>query len=726
MRQENVVEQVIGEAARRSSDRLRALGVLAAGVALLALVLFFPTRASAEEAASGSDLPVAFAPNAGQTDEAVRYLARGAGYSFFFTDNQAVLSLVKADGQAATGLALELEFVGTSPDARLEARGPASGTVSQLTSSSSDSTSGVETYQELVYRELWPGIDMVFRGDGGELKYEFHLDPGADPGDIRLDYDGASGLSLGSDGDLQIDTPLGVLSDAKPVGYQADEGARIPVDSRYAVQGADEGGYGFAVGENYDRSRPLVIDPAIDFSTFVGGTGSDSGRGIDVDRAGNIYVTGQTASADYPTTAGVFDPGYNNNTDVFVTKLNSSGSTIAYSTFIGGSAFDSGNGIAVDASGAAYVAGFSGSLNYPTTPGSFDTTQNGGSDAFVTKLDPTGSTLEYSTYLGGAGFSFEGANGIAVDREGSAYVTGFTGSAAFPTTPGAYDTTKNGTGNDVYVTKLDPSGAKLGYSTFLGGTTSDTGNGVAVDGKGRAYLTGFTASADFPATPNAHDSSHNGGNDAFVSRLDRTGSGLEDSTVLGGAGNDSGQGIAVDANGELTSVVGSTASSDFPSTPRAHDRTYNGNGDAFIATFDKFSRLAYSTFLGGTESDAGSGIAVDQKGKLMHVTGSTASADYPTAGLADDPSYNGAGDAFLASLKRSNGELVRSTFLGGTGNDVGNAVAVGDDRKRAYVTGSTSSTEFPSSVGAFDGSFNGAGDVFIASASTSQEDDDQQ
>jgi hypothetical protein len=180
MRQENVVEQVIGKAARRSSDRLRALGVLAASVALLALVLFFPTRASAE-AASDSDLPVAFAPNAGQTDEVVRYLARGAGYSFFFTDNQAVLSLAKADGQAVTGLALELEFVGTGSDARLEARAPASGTVSQLTSSSSDSASDVETYQELVYRELWPGIDMVFRGDGGELKYEFQLDPGADP-----------------------------------------------------------------------------------------------------------------------------------------------------------------------------------------------------------------------------------------------------------------------------------------------------------------------------------------------------------------------------------------------------------------------------------------------------------------------------------------------------------------------------------------------------------------
>ena len=698
-------------------------GAVAASVVLglLALVLFFPARGDAQEADPVGELPLAFAPNAGQTDDSVRYVARGAGYTFFFADEQAVLSLVRAGGQDVTGLALELRFVGASADARLEAREPGPGTVSQLTGSAGDSASSVETYQELVYRELWPGIDMVFRGDGGDLKYEFHLDPGADPRDIRLDYDGASGLSLDSDGDLVIDTPLGVLNDARPVSYQAGEGDRIPVDSRYAVHGADEGDYGFTV-DDYDRSRPLVIDPAIDFSTFVGGTDSDSGRGIDVDAAGNIYVTGQTASANYPTTPGVFDRGYNSNTDVFVTKLDSSGSTIAYSTFIGGSAFDSGNGIAVDVAGAAYVAGFSGSLNYPTTPGSFDTTQNGGSDAFVSKLDPSGSRLEYSTYLGGAGFSFEGANGIAVDHKGSAYVTGFTGSAAFPTTPGAHDTTKNGTGNDVYVTKLHPSGSALGYSTFLGGTTSDTGNDVDVDGQGRAYVTGFTASADFPTTPDAHDSSHNGGNDAFVTRLDGAGSVLEYSTVLGGAGADSGQGIAAAQSGKAMWVTGSTASADYPTTSSAHDRTYNGNGDAFVASFDKFSALTHSTFLGGTASDAGSGIAVDPKGKLAHVTGSTASADYPTAGLADDTSYNGAGDAFLASLMRSDGALVHSTFLGGTGSDAGIAVAVGADRKRAFVTGSTSSPDFPFSPGAFDGSNNGAGDVFVASLAAHEDD----
>jgi hypothetical protein len=680
-------------------------------LALASLVLFFPDRASAEDAPA--DLPVVFAPNEGQTEESVRYVARGAGYSFFFTDDAAVLSLVRTEGQPIVGVALELEFVGADADAHPEARVPAAGAVTQIEGPAGDSVSGVQTYRELVYRDLWPGIDMVFRGDDGELKYEFHLDAGADPRDIRLDYDGASGLALGSDGSLDIDTDLGLLNDAQPVSHQAGDDGRIPAESRYVLHGAD-GGYGFAVGE-YDSSLPLVIDPAIDFSTVVGGTGSDSGRGIDVDAEGNLYVTGQTASANFPTTVGAYDRGYNNNTDVFVTKLDSSGSSIGYSTFVGGFAFDSGNGIAVDDEGAAYVAGFSGSLNFPVTPGSFDTTQNGGSDAFALKLDSTGSRLEYSTYLGGAGFSFEGANGIAVDGTGSAYVTGFTGSAAFPTTAGAFDTTKNGTGNDVYLTKLEPSGSALSYSTFLGGSTSDTGNDVDVDGAGRASVTGFTASADFPTTPGAHDSSHNGGNDAFVSRLDSTGSVLEHSTFLGGAGSDSGQSIAVADTAKATWVTGATSSADYPTTASAPDRTYNGNGDAFVASFDKFSALAHSTFLGGAASDAGSGIAVDEKGKLAHVTGSTDSADFPTAGLADDTTYNGGGDAFLASLKRSNGALVLSTFLGGTGSDTGIAVAVGADRRRAFVTGSTSSADFPTSTGAYDRSPGGAGDVFVAS-----------
>jgi hypothetical protein len=525
------------------------LAALALGLLALLLLLVL-SSASAEP--DGSDVPLSFTPNAGQTDEQVRYLAQGEGYAFFFTDERAVLSFAKPAGEnqaAGNAVALDLRFVGMNPAATLEARERAAGTLNRLTGECSEWKTDIPTYEKLVYRELWPGIDMVIRGAAGELKYEFHVSPGADARDIRLAYGGADGLSLADEGSLSIATAFGELTDAPPVSYQRAAGERVPVETAYTLDDGDEA-YGFTVGSGYDPGKPLVIDPSIDYSTFLGGAGSDAGRGIAVDARGNAYVTGQTASLDFPTTVGAFDQTHNLNTDVFVTKLNSSGSSILWSTFVGGSAFDSGNAIAVDAQGAAYVSGFSGSLNYPTTAGAFDRTQNGGSDAFVTKLDPSGSALAYSTYLGGAGFSFEGSNGIAVDDQGSAYVTGFTNSAAFPTTPGAHDTTHAGS-NDVYVTKLDSLGSALVYSTLLGGSTIDTGNAITLDAKRNAYVTGFTASADFPTTPGGVDMSHNGSRDAFVAKLDATGSTLAHSTFLGGTANDSGTGITVDAKRQV-------------------------------------------------------------------------------------------------------------------------------------------------------------------------------
>jgi hypothetical protein len=678
---------------------------------LALLLLLVPSGASAR---GTDDVPLTFTPNAGQTDEQVRYLAQGAGYAFFYTDEQAVLSFAKPSGdEAAAGdaLALGLRFVDPSPATTLEARERAAGAVNRLMGDRSEWKIDVPTYQELVYSELWPGIDMVIRGAGGELKYEFHVDAGADPRDIRLAYDGADGLSLDDAGGLSIDTALGELTDARPVSYQQIAGERVPVASAYALDGHDA--YGFTVGSGYDPGEPLVIDPSIDYSTFIGGVGSDAGRGIALDAYGNAYVTGQTASIDFPTTVGAFDRTNNANTDVFVTKLDSSGSSIVWSTFVGGSAFDSGNAIAVDGAGAAYVSGFSGSLNYPTTAGAFDRTQNGGGDAFVTKIDPAGSALAYSTYLGGAGFSFEGSNGIAVDDEGSAYVTGFAGSAAFPTTPGAFDTTHGGS-NDVYVTKLDSSGSALVYSTFLGGSTIDTGNAITLDDERNAYVTGFTASGDFPTTPGAVDTSHNGARDAFVAKLDATGSTLAHSTFLGGLGTDSGNGIAVDDERQITYVAGSTDSGDYPTTPRASDPNYGGNGDAFVSAIDASgSTLVNSTYLGGTAAEAATAIATDANGKWAWVTGSTSSADYPATPDADDASYNGNGDAFATRFHRTDLRLAYSTFLGGLGSDMGNAITVDEKGKAVYVTGSSDSGDYPTTPGAFDQSKAGSADAFV-------------
>jgi hypothetical protein len=451
---------------------------------------------------------------------------------------------------------------------------------------------------------------------------------------------------------------------------------------------------------------------ALAYSTFAGGAGADSSRSVATDAQGNTYVTGQTASADFPTTPGAYDRAYNQNVDAFVTKFDRTGA-IVYSTFVGGSAFDSGNGIAVDGEGAAYVAGFTGSTNFPTTAGSHDPTHNGGSEAFVLKLSPDGSVLEYASYLGAGGFAFDGANGIAVDDEGSAYVTGFAGGATFPSTPGAHDETHNGR-NDVYVTKLEPSGSALAYSTFLGGSGSDTGNGIAVDRDGNAYVTGFTASADFPTTPGAADPTHDGGvNDAFVTKLDASGATLVSSTFLGGTASDSGQAIAVDEKGKATHVTGSTGSADFPTTGGAFDVTYNGGGDAFVSRFDRAGSLADSTFLGGTATDAGLGIAVDRHGRAAHVTGSTDSPDLPTTGGASDASYNGGGDAFVSRLDRARSALDFSTYLGGTAGDAGLAITVDGKGRTASVTGSTTSGDFPTGADAHDPSYNGAGDGIL-------------
>jgi len=699
-------------------------------------------------------MPLSFAPNAGQTDRRVRYLAQGAGYSFFFTDDKATLSFAKPTGKdqgpgapppgregpgAGTeqrGVALDLRFVGANPNARVEAGVRAPGTVNDLTGAQSEGKRALPTFGELTYRELWPGIDMVFRGQGGKLKYEFHVQPGANPRDIQLAYAGTEGISVAGGGSLAIDTVLGKLRDSRPVSYQPAGDKRAPVKSRYALRdGGERGGYGFALA-GYDRARPLVIDPGLEYSTFLGGSLPDAGNDIAVDDDGNAYVTGRTFSAEYPTTPGAFDQTYNQSGDAFVTKLNRSGSRLVYSTFLGGSRTDAGFGIEVDEEGRAYVTGGTFSADYPTTPGAFDRTFNGFEDAFVTKLNASGSRVVYSTYLGGSSrdLDTEGGdftslgNDIAIDEDGNAYVAGGTFSADYPTTPGAFDQTYNQSG-DAYVTKLNESGSRLVYSTFLGGGNTDAGLGIAVDEEGTAYVTGNTASVAFPTTPGAFDQTFNGfARDAFVTKLNRSGSRLVYSTFLGGSNTDEGRAIAIEEDDDDAGayVTGRTISSDYPTTPGAFDQTNNGFGDAFVTKLNESgSRLDYSTFLGGSNADEGRGIAVDEDGRAS-LTGRTFSPDYPTTDDAFDRTNN-AGDAFVTELNESGSRLLYSTFLGGSNLDEGNGIDIeeddGDDGD-LYVTGRTFSPDYPTTPGAFDQSPNGFSDAFATKLSTQGDDDD--
>jgi hypothetical protein len=519
-------------------------------------------------------LPLSFIPNEGQTDEAVRYYAQGAGYGFFFTKEGARLSF--ADGEGG-GHALDLSFLGANPDATLEARKRLSGEVNYLQGDDPAKwQKGLPTHGELLYGGLWPGIDMAVRGEGGNLKYEFHLKPGSSVEDVRLAYRGAEGLSVGAGGELLVQTSQGVLKDAAPVSYQLIGGERVPVESRYQLQG--DGGYGFAVGA-YDPRYPLVIDPGLDYSTFLGGADFDQGWGIAV-RDGRAYVTGFTNSTDYPTTTGAFDTSLNSPDDAFVTKLNASGSRLVYSTYLGGTNRDLGFDIAVDGMSRAHVTGRTSSTDFPTTTGAFDTTFNfgiNGVDAFVTKLNASGSALAYSTFLGGT--DGDQGLGIAVDGSGGAYVTGTTQSTDFPTTAGAFDRIYNGGFRDAFVTKLNASGSALAYSTFLGGADQDEGLGMAVDGSGRAYVTGFTFSTDYPTTTSAFDRTPNGESDAFVTKLNASGSALAYSTFLGGTSFD--QGLAIAVRDGRTYVTGVTFSTGFPTTTGAFDTTLGGI-DAFV------------------------------------------------------------------------------------------------------------------------------------------------
>lgn len=677
-------------------------------------------------------LPFSFEANRGQTDRRVQFLSRGPGYTLFLTPTEAVLSLPSSfptpplshspTPPTRRSSVLRMRLLGADPEARGAGAEKLPGVVSYFRGSDARRwRTNIPTYGRVRYRNVYPGVDLVYYGNQGQLEYDFVVQPGADARAITLDFQGAKGLRVDKKGDLLLQVAGAEVRQRKPVCYQEIEGQRREVPGGYLLKAEDgrmkdEGRtptrVAFRLGA-YDPSRPLVIDPVLAYSTFLGGATGDGGEDITVDAEGCVYVTGGTRSPDFPATGGALQSTETN--DVFVSKLDATGSTLLYSTFLGGSHHDRGVGIGVDAEGCAYVTGWTTLAAYPTpvvefptTPGAFDTSRNGSYDPFVAKLDPTGSALLYSTFLGGSQYDF--AREIAVDMEGCAYVAGETGSSDLPTTNGAFDPTSNG-GADAFVTKLDPTGSSLRYSTFLGGGASDGAQGITVDAAGCAYVTGKTDSQEFPTTSGAYSVSLRTVSDAFVTKLDPTGSSLYYSTYLGGSAIDEGCSIALDAAGSAY-ITGLTHSSDWPTTPGAFDPTSNGYTEAFVAKLDATgSALRYSTYLGGSSADWGTTIAVDAAGYAW-VTGTTDSPNFPTTPAAYDATYGGL-EVFATQLNPAGSSLRYSTFLGGIGNDYGEGIAV-DEAGSTYLTGATFSPDFPTTPGAFDLSHGGDTDGFVA------------
>jgi hypothetical protein len=707
-------EQVMSRYALIPSRRIVILFPLLAGFALA-------TNAATDVRVSESygKLPLHFEANRGQTDNDVHFLSRGAGYSLYLTASEAVLVLAKPDAKGdgrttrerrntptrAQSVALRMSLVGA-------ARKPAVTGVDELPGKANyfigkdpaKWRTDVPTYAKVHYRDVYPGIDLVYYGNQRRLEHDFIVSPGADPNKIVLDFKGAERLEIDAQGNLVLHTAAGVVLQRKPVIYQEIEGVRTAIAGSYTLRSARRAGFKLAA---YDTTRPLVIDPILLYSTFLGGNGGDSGRGIAADADGNAYVIGNTSSTDFPTTAGTFrtSPSTCSLTPtVFVTKLNPTGSALVYSSYLGG-CNDLGGAIAVDAAGNAYLTGTTRSFGFPTTTGAFQRSTDGAS-AFVTKISPTGSELVYSTFLGGR-FDDTGS-GIAIDSAGNAYVAGWTQSIDFPTTPGAFQPVYSGGGGEAaFATKLNPEGSALVYSTYLsggGGSGHDQATGIAVDADGNAYVVGSSSPfagrpATFPTTAGALQPVFGGGfADAFVAKLDATGSALVYSTFLGGSQSEGASSIVVDAAGNAY-VSGGTRSTDFPTTAGAFQTILRGTSDAFVTKLNPAgSALVYSTFLGGGGDDAGN-IAVDADGNA-YLAGSTTSTDFPTTADAFQARLAGGQNAFVAKLDPTGSALSYSTYLGGTVGDSGTGIAV-DTHGNAYVTGVAQSSDFPTTPGAF-------------------------
>lgn len=639
-------------------------------------------------------LPLYFTENQGQADSRVKFYARGPGQAVYFTPEGMTLSLrrlpAKAGGEEkAPGAVVQLHPLGIRPGAAIQALEPLPGKVNYYRGKSPGQwRTDLPTYRSVLYREAYPGIDLKFYGVGQQVEYDLIVKPGANLKQVKFLYRGAQSLKIAKNGDLLITLPDGGrLVQQKPVVYQEINGRRLDREGKFRLL-PGKTGYGFEVA-SYDTRHPLIVDPVIlVYSTYLGGSTWESANAIAVDQSGNAYVIGSTQSLDFPTVApaqGTYGEGLE---DVFITKFNRNGKALVYSTYLGGSGDDVGYAIAVDSAGNAYLTGETSSPDFPLSATPFQGALLGAYNAFVAKLTPAGA-LSYSTYLGGS--TADIGKSIRLDGAGNIYLAGETGSADFFTLL-PYQATLNGSTN-VFVAKFNAAW-DLVYSTFLGGSISDTPWGLAVDGSGGIYVAGETSSDDFPVT---NLSLINGTSDAFVTKLDPSGASLAYSTYLGGLDYDAATGgIAVDAAGNAY-VAGNTDSLDFP-TVNPFQATNNGITNAFITKFDAAGVPVFSSYLGGGMTDLAWFVAVDNAGNA-YVTGETNSPDFPT-NRAYQQTLAGVVNAFVAKVKTDGSAPLFSTYLGGAGFDQGFGIAV-DNGGQAHVAGYTESTAFPTTRNPF-------------------------
>jgi hypothetical protein len=686
-----------------------------------------------------AQLPLTFERNQGQTDPQVKFVTRGEGYSAFLTAGGITLSLRPANAapaQEAGSLSpktattiLKFKLIGAAPNPAVVGEDLQPGRVNYFIGRDPAKWQrNVPTYAQVRYKNVYPGIDLVYYGNHRQLEYDFAIAPGADPGLVQFEIQGASQIRIDATGDLVLGTTRGTLHFRTPVIYQESSGARIPVKGAYVLSGSSRVAFHLA---HHDSGKPLVIDPVLVYSTYLGGSGNDQPVGIAVDKTGSVYLAGSTDSADFPLAAlGSLPTGSEH---VFVAKLDSSASHLIYADYIGGNSQDYGYALALDSNQEVYVTGSTASSDFPVVnpyqgsyPGSFN--------AFLTKISADGSSLLYSTYLGGNGSDVPA--GIAIDGLGSVVVAGNTTSTTFPTA-NAYQASASPNqgglyGNYGFLTKFSPDGASLIYSTYLGGSSNvayncggtpcwaspySAINGVAVDGNGNAYATGGTNTYNFPTTSGAYqgtNSTQQNSNIGFVSKFD--GSGILDYSTFfyeaSGSFTDL-NAIAVDSSGSayVTGVALSDGTFPVTTTSICDPGVYGFGCDfAFVTKFDAAgANLVYSTFLGPNNGAKPQAIALDANNDAF-VLASTASNSFTIINGIEP--YTNENDLLLVEIDPLASAQLFATYLGASGNETPAGIAL-DSNGNLYVAGATDSADFPVTPGAFQSISGGSGDAFV-------------
>jgi uncharacterized protein (TIGR03437 family) len=650
--------------------------------------------------------PPHFEANTGQAGGSVRYLSRGRSHALLLSESRASM-ILSSGGKSAR---VELSFPGAAKKPGISGVGLLDAKTHYFIGADrSKWRRNIPAYSAVRYSSMYPGVDLIYYGSEGKLEYDFVVDPGADAANIALRFTGAAAPRITERGDLAISTAAGEIRQHAPVIYQESAGVRTTIAGGYVRR--PDGSIGFRVAE-YDRSKPLVIDPVLTFATYVGGSGLEESSGTVIDGAGNVYVTGSTTSVNFPVLGGR-TATFAGQRDVFVAKYNSAG-TLVYAALVGGNDLEAPENMVVDATGNVAVFGITASTNFPTVD-PFQNQHRGGYlglDTFLFRLNAAGSELLASTYFGGN--DDELAGGIAMDREGSIYLSGTTGSANFAVTPNVYQAALRGNGYSAFVTKISATGKNITWSTYIGGTGDNFPHGIAVDSLSNVYVSGVTTSRDFPGANTGIQAGYKGGErDAFIFKMNPAGQALIYSTYLGGAGTETNWDIAADSDGTAY-VTGSTDSVDFPTTPGVVQTALSGPIDAYVVKINPAgSAFAYSTLFGGNRIDRGEEVVPGGNGTVW-IAGDTNSSNMPTQN-ALQPALRGGADAFVAQLNATGTAILNSTYFGGDGLELIAGMGI-DNQQNVIIAGDTDSNNLTANVTASHQKIYGGGaqDSFVA------------